>query len=230
MKAPRRARASSSAYHAASWWAANSCSSSVDEAPVEHDVGVVAALGVGGVVPALDPQQQRGQQVTHDRAAARVRRAGGLGAERRDRRLERWRLGRRHFDRQCAAPADEPRRRFPHAARSRSARPPRRARRRARRRAPVRARSRSPFLARPRSARRRPNASRSPPASTAARGSRGGAAPARRAPTASPNAASCSGTTCSEPGSRSTARSRKSMDPRGACHANPALRRAMLTT
>ena len=83
------------------------------EAAVELDLGVVvgAALGAARVVPALDPQQDRRQQVALEVGAVLVGRPRELGAERVDQRVEPVLLAVRHDDRAAAAAGQQPGRR-----------------------------------------------------------------------------------------------------------------------
>ena len=76
------------------------------EAPVELDLGVVvgAALGAARVVPALDPQQDRRQQVALEVGAVLVGRARELGAEGVDQRVEPVLLAVRFSDESLAEP------------------------------------------------------------------------------------------------------------------------------
>ena len=89
------------------------------EAAVELHLGVVgrAALGARGVVPALDPEQDRREQVALDLGAVLVGRALELGVEGVDQRVEARRLGRRDRHRAAALARQQPfRRAAPRAA------------------------------------------------------------------------------------------------------------------
>jgi hypothetical protein len=83
------------------------------EAPVQLDLGIVglAPLGARRVVPALDPQQDRREQVALDVGAVLVGRALELGVEGVDERVEPRRLAGRDDHRAPALAGQQPFRR-----------------------------------------------------------------------------------------------------------------------